>query len=109
MLKAQITTELSKIDELESEKYTLGGKDRSSCTAEELDLLRRERNRMHAKKTRLRKKKMFTEMEQVSTINYKLFFIYFERIIIVLLIIFWFLRLFQIWRKKLQNCVGDLI
>lgn len=36
------------------------GRDRSQCTAEELDLIRRERNRMHAKRTRDRKR-IFTE------------------------------------------------
>jgi bZIP transcription factor len=36
------------------------GRDRSQCTAEELDLIRRERNRMHAKRTRDRKR-IYTE------------------------------------------------
>jgi hypothetical protein len=40
--------------------YELLGRDRSKCTAEELDLIRRERNRMHAKRTRDRKR-IFTE------------------------------------------------
>jgi Basic region leucine zipper len=40
--------------------YELLGRDRSQCTAEELDLIRRERNRMHAKRTRDRKR-IFTE------------------------------------------------
>eukprot|EP00607_Mallomonas_marina_P007837 CAMPEP_0182418040 /NCGR_PEP_ID=MMETSP1167-20130531/2499_1 /TAXON_ID=2988 /ORGANISM="Mallomonas Sp, Strain CCMP3275" /LENGTH=576 /DNA_ID=CAMNT_0024592005 /DNA_START=81 /DNA_END=1811 /DNA_ORIENTATION=- len=38
-------------------------KDKSACTSEELDTIRRERNRLHAKKTRLRKKLMLQEME----------------------------------------------
>lgn len=38
-------------------------KDRSECTPEELEILRRERNRVHAKKTRLKKKKILLEME----------------------------------------------
>lgn len=40
--------------------YDLLGKDRSQCTQEELDRIRRERNRMHAKRTRDRKR-LFTE------------------------------------------------
>lgn len=40
--------------------YDLLGKDRSKCTPEELDRIRRERNRMHAKRTRDRKR-LFTE------------------------------------------------
>lgn len=38
-------------------------KDRSACTAQELEMIRRERNRIHAKKTRLRKKKVLGQME----------------------------------------------
>lgn len=41
-------------------------KDKSTCSSSELEMIRRERNRMHAKKTRLRKKKMIQEMETVS-------------------------------------------
>lgn len=40
-------------------------KDRSACTQHELETIRRERNRLHAKKTRLRKKKILAEMEYV--------------------------------------------
>jgi Basic region leucine zipper len=40
--------------------YELLGRDRMQCTPEELDLIRRERNRMHAKRTRDRKR-IFTE------------------------------------------------
>ena len=40
-------------------------KDKSMCSTLELETIRRERNRMHAKKTRLRKKKMIQEMETV--------------------------------------------
>jgi hypothetical protein len=36
--------------------YDLLGRDRSQCTPEELDKIRRERNRMHAKRTRDRKR-----------------------------------------------------
>lgn len=43
--------------------YTLLGKDRSSCTPAELDRIRRERNRMHAKRTRDRKRIFMEEME----------------------------------------------
>lgn len=44
------TTEEDGID------YALLGKDRSSCSPAELDKIRRERNRMHAKQTRDRKR-----------------------------------------------------
>lgn len=40
--------------------FELLGRDRSQCTPEVLDLIRRERNRMHAKRTRDRKR-IFTE------------------------------------------------
>ena len=47
--------------------YTLqlNEKDRSKFTKAELGQIRRERNRLHAKKTRLKKKKMLAEMELV--------------------------------------------
>ena len=40
-------------------------RDKAQCTREELDTIRRERNRMHAKRTRLRKKKLLNQMEEV--------------------------------------------
>jgi len=43
--------------------YELLGKDRSKCTPAELDKIRRERNRMHAKRTRDRKRIFMEEME----------------------------------------------
>merc|ERR1712194_177482 len=45
--------------------YALLGKDRSSCSPAELDQIRRERNRMHAKRTRDRKRIFMEEMEMV--------------------------------------------
>ena len=45
--------------------YGLLGKDRSQCTPEELDKIRRERNRMHAKRTRDRKRIFMEEMEAI--------------------------------------------
>lgn len=42
--------------------YGLLGKDRSKCSAEELDRIRRERNRMHAKRTRDRKRMFMEEL-----------------------------------------------
>ena len=42
--------------------YNLLGKDRSKCTPAELDQIRRERNRMHAKRTRDRKRLFMEEM-----------------------------------------------
>jgi uncharacterized membrane protein YgaE (UPF0421/DUF939 family) len=64
-IRTQISATLSDDEELElsSEFHT---KDKSQCSTQELETIRRERNRMHAKKTRLRKKKMLTEMEAVS-------------------------------------------
>ena len=45
--------------------YTLLGKDRSACTPAELDQIRRERNRMHAKRTRDRKRLFMEEMSDM--------------------------------------------
>lgn len=45
--------------------YDLLAKDRSQCTPAELDMIRRERNRMHAKRTRDRKKRFMDEMERI--------------------------------------------
>lgn len=45
--------------------YELLGKDRSKCTPAELDQIRRERNRMHAKRTRDRKRLFMEEMSDV--------------------------------------------
>lgn len=45
--------------------YELLGKDRSSCTPEELDLIRKERNRWHAKRTRERKRLFLEKVAEV--------------------------------------------
>jgi len=45
--------------------YKLLGKDRSKCSPEELDQIRRERNRMHAKRTRDRKRLFMEEMAEM--------------------------------------------
>lgn len=45
--------------------YNLLSKDRSKCTPEELDCIRKERNRMHAKRTRDRKRLFMEEMETI--------------------------------------------
>jgi Basic region leucine zipper len=45
--------------------YALLGKDRSMCTPDELDQIRRERNRMHAKRTRDRKRLLMEAMEKI--------------------------------------------
>jgi hypothetical protein len=50
-------------DEEDGIDYALLGKDRSVCTPSELDQIRRERNRMHAKRTRDRKRIFMEEME----------------------------------------------
>lgn len=46
--------------------YDLLGKDRSTCSASELDQIRRERNRMHAKRTRDRKRILSEAMTDMS-------------------------------------------
>jgi hypothetical protein len=45
--------------------YGLLGKDRTKCSAEELDQIRRERNRMHAKRTRDRKRIFMEELSEI--------------------------------------------
>lgn len=68
-LRAQVTALLNEDGDLELDQAILSQfKDKSNCSTSELDKLRRERNRMHAKKTRLRKKKMLNEMESVILI-----------------------------------------
>jgi hypothetical protein len=65
-IKIQVSRELSDDEELDIDLDTaLMRKDKSDCTPSDLDRIRRERNRMHAKKTRLRKKKMLQELEQL--------------------------------------------
>eukprot|EP00535_Pseudo-nitzschia_heimii_P001687 CAMPEP_0197187598 /NCGR_PEP_ID=MMETSP1423-20130617/16165_1 /TAXON_ID=476441 /ORGANISM="Pseudo-nitzschia heimii, Strain UNC1101" /LENGTH=338 /DNA_ID=CAMNT_0042639225 /DNA_START=212 /DNA_END=1228 /DNA_ORIENTATION=+ len=48
--------------------YELLGKDRSKCTPLELDQIRRERNRMHAKRTRDRKRLFMEEMAEMCKV-----------------------------------------
>lgn len=48
--------------------YELLGKDRSKCTPSELDQIRRERNRMHAKRTRDRKRLFMEEMAEICKV-----------------------------------------
>lgn len=66
-LRSHIASILSDDEELEG-SHALLNIDKTQCTSSELEIIRRERNRMHAKKTRLRKKKMLQEMEAVSMI-----------------------------------------
>ena len=67
-LNNQITSpQLNKICEGAEETTLTLSKDKNSCSPTELEDLRREKNRVHAKQTRLRKKKMTLEMEVVST------------------------------------------
>ena len=58
---------LHKYDEelMEGIDYNLLCKDRSTCTSAELDLIRKERNRMHAKRTRDRKRIYMEEMKSL--------------------------------------------
>jgi hypothetical protein len=64
----EVTTDLTQAQhELPDDgiDYALLGKDRSQCTPAELDKIRRERNRMHAKRTRDRKRIFMEEMEGI--------------------------------------------
>lgn len=63
-IKTRISQSLSDGDEIDFDRDLLR-KDKAKCTSEEIEMIRRERNRMHAKKTRLRKKLLFKEMETV--------------------------------------------
>jgi hypothetical protein len=53
------------VAELDGIDYDLLGKDRSTCSVEELDKIRRERNRMHAKRTRDRKRLFMGELADI--------------------------------------------
>ena len=79
-IKMHVSKELSDDEDLDLDfDHALMTKDRSSCTPSDLDRIRRERNRKHAKKTRMRKKKMLQELEtlvnyletEVSTLHYQ--------------------------------------
>jgi len=63
-------SDASGIDQLPNDgiDYELLGKDRSKCTPAELDQIRRERNRMHAKRTRDRKRLFMEEMAEMCKI-----------------------------------------
>ena len=65
--KHKVTSAVSSKDDLPDDgiDYELLGKDRSKCTPEELDQIRRERNRMHAKRTRDRKRLFMEEMAEM--------------------------------------------
>lgn len=71
-IRQEVANILSGDDSLDMDTELLH-KDKSSCTSGELDMIRRERNRMHAKRTRLRKKKMLHELEAVSIHHYTVF------------------------------------
>lgn len=59
---AHVMKELVDDNDIQADLELLN-KDKTACTSEELESIRRERNRLHAKKTRLRKKLMLQEME----------------------------------------------
>lgn len=63
-IRHQVALILSGDDEFNAES-NITGKEKSHCSSAEIESIRRERNRMHAKKTRLRKKKMLQAMESV--------------------------------------------
>jgi hypothetical protein len=65
--KVKATSAVAKKSELPDDgiDYDLLGKDRSKCTPKELDQIRRERNRMHAKRTRDRKRLFMEEMAEM--------------------------------------------
>jgi len=60
-----ITSKESEPTHSDNIDYELLGRDRSKCTPEELDRIRRERNRMHAKRTRDRKRMFMEEMGEM--------------------------------------------
>eukprot|EP01035_Chromulina_nebulosa_P001396 gene1396-1869_t len=69
-LRLQVSALLNVDEELDINQICNGNssftdKDRSKFTKAELGQIRRERNRLHAKKTRLKKKKMLAEMELI--------------------------------------------
>jgi hypothetical protein len=64
-LKTLVSSELSDDEEMLEVDRELLSRDKATCTSSDLDKIRRERNRMHAKKTRLRKKKIMRELELV--------------------------------------------
>ena len=61
--------DISKMPELEEEgnalNYDFHTIDVSQIDPDVMDAMKRERNRLHAKRTRLRKKRLFEKMEQV--------------------------------------------
>lgn len=61
-------------------------KEKSQYSQSELEKMRRERNRIHAKKTRLRKKKMIQEMETVNLFYYMIMLLLFIILILILLL-----------------------
>lgn len=67
-LRSQISAEISDDDEVDVEgSLELLKKNKAGCTPSELEKIRRERNRLHARNTRQRKKKMMFEMESVRS------------------------------------------
>lgn len=62
-IKSLIAQEISDTEEIDEEIENLK-MDKTQYSTEELETIRRERNRIHAKKTRLRKKKMMKEIEE---------------------------------------------
>ena len=66
-IRSQVSSLLVEESDIDKEASPKLPKDRSLCSASDLEKLRRERNRMHAKKTRLRKKKMLVEMERIAS------------------------------------------
>lgn len=70
-IRSQVSTLL--VEESDFDNSPKLPRERSLCSATELEKLRRERNRLHAKKTRLRKKKMLSELEAfAATLHYEI-------------------------------------
>ena len=63
-------TTITKARAIDDIDYDLLSKDRSTCTPEELDRMRRERNRMHARKSRERKRARAEAEAAGTTPNY---------------------------------------
>jgi hypothetical protein len=68
LLRMHVSAQVSDDEEMDADDQAMQIKERTpgASALEVKKILRRERNRMHAKKARLRKKKLIEEMEEVS-------------------------------------------
>jgi nanoRNase/pAp phosphatase (c-di-AMP/oligoRNAs hydrolase) len=66
-IRMEISSVLTDEEDFEADQTATMKEKSSNCTTNELISMRRERNKLHAKRTRLRKKKMQQQMETVSS------------------------------------------